>query len=176
MTLSISTPVPEFGSMLFVKESRINAPVEQVFAFHESAGALARLTPPWEHVTVESGGHSILPGSRVVLRTKLGPFALRWVAEHVDYDPPRFFSDRQISGPFAFWFHRHSFLDDGIGGTTLRDEVEYRAPLGALGRLTAGRYLRYKLERLFDYRHETTRQIVESGDFTDRTRNLLDSR
>lgn len=154
--------------MIFVKESRIAATPRQVFDFHESEGALQRLTPPWERVELESGGDSIKPGSRVVIRTKLGPFQLRWVAEHVDYDPPQYFSDRQVSGPFASWFHQHRFIDDGNGQTILRDEVEYTAPMGALGRMFGGAFLKEKLEKMFQYRHEVTRQIVESGDYVAR--------
>ncbi len=151
--------------MQFVKESRISAPPERVFAFHESPGALQRLTPPWENVRVESGGTSIKVGSRVVLLTKLGPIPLRWVAEHTEYAPPHRFADRQVSGPFAKWQHRHEFLDDGRGGTILRDSVDYEPPLGWLGRLLGGPLIRSKLRKMFDYRHEATRKIVESGDF-----------
>jgi len=151
--------------MRFVKESRIAAPPSVVFAFHESAGALVRLTPPWERVELIEGGGSIRPGSRVVIRTRVGPVPLRWVAEHTEYEPPRTFADRQVSGPFASWHHRHLFLDDGSGGTLLRDEVDYEPPLGWLGRLFGGGFVEKKLEKLFDYRHETTRRIVESGDF-----------
>jgi ligand-binding SRPBCC domain-containing protein len=149
----------------FVKESRLAAPPERVFAFHESPGALQRLTPPWEEVEVESGGDSIKVGSRAVLVTKLGPIPLRWVAEHTEYDPPHRFADRQVSGPFARWYHRHEFLDDGRGGTILRDAVDYDLPLGALGRLFGGGLVRRKLCKMFDYRHEATRRIVEAGDF-----------
>ena len=151
--------------MHFVKESRIAASPEAVFAFYESQGALKRLTPPWEKVEVVEGGDSIRPGSRVVLRTWLGPLPVRWVAEHTDYDPPHGFADRQVSGPFASWNHRHRFLPDGSGGTVLRDEIDYEPPLGVLGRKLGGGFLEAKLQRLFDYRHETTRRIVEAGDF-----------
>ena len=151
--------------MQFVKESRIAATPERVFAFHESPGALQRLTPPWEHVRVESGGESIRVGARVVLVTKLGPIPLRWVAEHMEYAPPRLFADRQVSGPFARWYHRHEFLDDGQGGTILRDSVDYDPPLGAIGRFFGGAFIRRKLDRMFEYRHEVTRKVVESGDF-----------
>jgi hypothetical protein len=151
--------------MRFVKESRIAAPPDRVFAFHETPDALERLTPPWERVVVESGGGSIRPGSRVTLRTRLGPIALRWVAEHTEYDPPRLFADRQLSGPFASWYHRHQMIDDGQGGTRLRDEVDYELPLGAVGRWLMGRVVGRKLVRMFDYRHEVTRRVVESGDF-----------
>lgn len=153
------------SAMHFVKESRIAAKPERVFAFHESAGALTRLTPPWERVTLVSGGDSIRPGSRVVLETRLGPFPLRWVAEHTEYVPGRMFADTQIKGPFARWDHRHWFLDDGAGGTLLCDEVDYEPPLGGLGRLVAGRYLGERLRKLFEFRHEATKRIVEAGDF-----------
>ncbi len=148
--------------MRFCKESRIAAPPEAVFAFHESPGALARLTPPWEKVEVVEGGDSIQVGSRVVILSRLGPFPLRWVAEHVEYDPPRLFADTQRSGPFARWDHRHHFLDDGQGGTVLRDEVEYEPPLELLGRWLGGALIRRKLQRMFDYRHDITRRSVES--------------
>ena len=151
--------------MRFVKETRIAAPPAQVFAFHESPGALQRLTPPWEKVELVEGGESIRPGSRVVLRTKLGPLALTWVAEHTEYEAGRMFADTQRSGPFASWYHRHLFLDDGQGGTVLRDEVDYEPPFGGLGRRLAGGFLEKKLSKLFDYRHDVTKRVVESGDF-----------
>lgn len=151
--------------MQFVKESRIAAPPTTVFAFHESPGALSKLTPPWEKVKVVEGGESIQVGSRVVLQTMLGPIPLNWVAEHTEYDPPNLFADRQVSGPFASWYHRHRMIDDGQGGTILRDEVEYLPPLGMLGRLVAGGYLKTKLQKMFDYRHAKTREIIESGEF-----------
>jgi len=150
--------------MRFVKESRIAVPPAVVFAFHEAPGALERLTPPWERVRVVEGGNSLLSGSRVVLRMKLGPIPIRWEAEHTEYEPG-LFADRQVHGPFAKWYHRHLFLDDGVGGTRLRDEVDYELPLGRLGRWLGGAFIEQKLGRMFDYRHETTRRIVEASDF-----------
>lgn len=151
--------------MRFVKESRIAASPERVFAFHESAEALKRLTPPWEKVEIVQAAESLKPGSRAILKTGVGPWKLEWVAEHVGYDPPRSFTDRQISGPFSRWEHVHRFLEDGQGGTILRDEIELEPPMGMVGRLLAGRFLRKKLEKMFDYRHEVTRRAVESGEF-----------
>jgi len=151
--------------MRFVKETRINATPQQLFAFHERAGALERLTPPWEKVRLVEGGDSIRPGSRVTIETKIGPFPLRWVAEHTEYEPGRMFADRQVSGPFASWYHRHLFLDDGEGGALLRDEVDYEPPLGTLGRLLCAKFLNAKLQKMFDFRHQATKRIVEAGNF-----------
>lgn len=149
----------------FVKESTINATPEVVFRFHESPGALEHLIPPWEKMEIVESAGSLEPGSRVVLRGWIGPFPIRWVAIHTEYAPPHLFVDRQESGPFAKWYHRHCFQDDGHGGTIMRDEVDYAPPLGWIGRWLGGWLIRKKLERMFVYRHETTRRLIESGDW-----------
>jgi len=151
--------------MRFVKESRILAPAEVVFRFHESPDALTQLIPPWENMKVVESAGSLLPGSQVILGGKVGPFQIRWVAIHTEYDPPRMFADRQKSGPFAWWYHRHRFLDDGPGASFLRDEVDYQAPLGLIGRWLGDWLIRRKLQRMFAYRHETTRRLIESGEW-----------
>jgi ligand-binding SRPBCC domain-containing protein len=151
--------------MQFIRESRINAPPEAVFAFHESPGALLRLTPPWEDAKVVAGGTSITTGSRVVIETKVGLFPLRMVALHTEYDPPHLFADRQESGPFGSWYHRHRFLDDGEGGTILRDEIEYDPPMGWIGKLLSDGLIEQRLDRMFAFRHAETKRIVESGDY-----------
>lgn len=149
--------------MHYVKQTRINAPPAIVFAFHETPDALRQLIPPWENMRVAESAGTLRPGSRVVLRGRLGPFPIRWVAIHTEYDPPHLFADRQESGPFASWYHRHHMLDDGHGGTILRDEVEWEAPLGLLGQWFGGWQIRRKLDRMFTYRHDVTRRLVEGG-------------
>ena len=153
----------ELTRLHYVKESRINASTELVFRFQESPGALVHLIPPWEKMEVVESSRSLQPGSKVVLQGWiLGLVPIRWVAIHTEYEPPHLFADRQESGPFAYWYHRHRFLDDGQGGTILRDEVEYQLPLGFLGRWLGEGLIRRKLERMFAYRHDTTRKLIES--------------
>lgn len=163
---------PNLARGRFVYESRIAAPPEEVFAFHEHPQALNWLIPPWESVTPIEPPKSLRTGSRVVLEGRLGPFRLRWVAVHTDYDPPHVFADIQESGPFAHWHHRHRFLDDGSGGTLLRDEVEYELPGGAVSRLLFDSFVRAKLQRMFEYRHNTTRRMVESQSWRDMTTTM----
>ena len=154
--------------MRFEKETRIAAPPAVVFAFHESPGALERLTPPWERVELVQGGDSIRPGARVVLRVGVWPLRMRWVAEHTEYEKDRMFADRQVEGPFDSWYHRHICLDDGDGGTRLRDEIEYQPPFGIVGRWLVGAFIQTKLRKMFDHRHEVTRRISESGALVNR--------
>lgn len=147
----------------FTKETQIKAAPAVVFSFHESPNALRSLMPPWEKMEVVESAGSLRPGSRVVLRGRAGLIPIRWVAVHTEYEPPHLFADRQETGPFAWWYHRHLFLDDGQGGTILRDEVAYQPPLGFIGRWLGGGLIRRKLDRMFTYRHETTRRLIESG-------------
>jgi len=76
------------------------------------------------------------------------------------------FADRQVHGPFSYWYHRHFFLDDGQGGTILRDEVDYRLPFGMLGERIGQSFVESRLKKMFDYRHQVTKQMVESGEYT----------
>jgi len=147
----------------FVKVSRIAAPPAEVFRFHERPDALARLTPPWEPMRAIQPPSSLQAGSRVILAGRVFGLPLQWVAIHTEYDPPRRFADQQESGPFDYWYHRHEFADDGAGGTMLRDEVEYVPPFGRIGRWLLNRMIQKKLTRLFEYRHEVTRQLIEAA-------------
>ena len=115
----------------FVRRSRLASPAEEVFRWHARPGALERLTPPWERVERVAGGESLEPGSRVVLRARVGPLARTWVAEHTDLEPGRRFRDVQSRGPFARWEHTHSMLPLAGGGCELEDRVE--VVLAALG-------------------------------------------
>jgi len=140
----------------FVRRSRINAPAAEVYAWHALPDALERLTPPGERVKVIEKSGGIEKGARVVLEFGRWPFERRWIAEHQDYEEGRYFSDLQVSGPFAYWKHRHTFEPDGADACFLEDRVEYALPFGIFGRWVAGWYVRRKLEKLFEYRHQVT--------------------
>jgi len=159
---------PPAGVQRFQMETRIAAPPETVFRFHESPDALTQLIPPWENMRVAEAPGSLEPGSVVVLKGRVaGIIPVKWVALHTAYEPPHLFVDRQESGPFAYWLHHHRFIDDGAGGTLLRDEVDYKLPLGPIGQVFGGGFVRVKLDKMFRFRHEVTKRLVESGEWGD---------
>jgi len=142
---------------LFLKRTRFPVSAERLFAWHAEPDALERLTPPWEHARVVRRTGTIRDiGSRVEIRVRIGPLWRTWISEHTAYDEGRMFRDIEIKGPFARWEHTHRFEPDGPNACYLEDRVEYTLPLGALGKLVAGRYVRRKLDRLFAYRHGLT--------------------
>lgn len=149
----------------FVKRSRLAAPPEAVFRWHEAPDAIERLTPPWAPVRVLERSGGLEAGARVVLGLGVGPLRIRWVAEHDRCVPGREFRDVQTRGPFARWVHVHRFLPDGEG-SILEDDVEWALPLGPLGRLAAP-LARREITRLFEYRHRVTAEAMGSRSLPD---------
>lgn len=113
----------------------VDAPVDEVFAWHERPGALQRMLPPWQPIRVESEAES-LRGGQAVLRL---PGGVRWVARHSGYDPPHGFVDELASLPLR-WRHTHRFEERSPATTLVSDRVDTPVP----GRL---------LRATFAYRH-----------------------
>jgi ligand-binding SRPBCC domain-containing protein len=145
--------------MEFVKESALPASVEEVFSFHERSDALALLRPPWERIEILKPPSGLGVGTRVELRTWIGPFACAIVAEHTSYEKNHGFEDIMLEGPFSHWRHKHLFLPHEAG-CLLRDVIDYSLPFGVFGRLVDRLLVRPRLRRLFDYRHEVTLREV----------------
>jgi len=115
--------------------SVIEAPVPEVFAWHERPGALHRLVPPWQPLRVVAESPSLRDG-KAVLRL---PGGVRWVAQHGGYEPPHQFVDELVSLPLR-WRHTHTFERLTSSTTRMTDVVDTPVP-GAL------------LTQTFRYRH-----------------------
>lgn len=131
--------------------SVVDAPIDEVFAWHARPGAFARLSPPWQPMRLVTEAASLEDG-RATLAL---PGGLRWVAQHQadSYDPPRRFVDA-IGGEGAAslparivvrWRHTHEFEDVGNNRTRVIDRVDTPVP-GSL------------LRPMFAYRH---RQLAD---------------
>jgi ligand-binding SRPBCC domain-containing protein len=138
----------------FIKQTELFASPEEVFAFHEQPEAIKQLMPPGERTEVIQFPDDLRVGAKTILKTYLGPFAQTWEAEHTEYVPNRLFVDVQRKGPFATWQHRHRFEPTARGTTMMIDEVDYALPMGWLGNLLGGAFVKAKLQKVFDYRHK----------------------
>ena len=134
----------------------------EAFAWHQRPGALARLLPPWENIQVLRRAANIDVGSQVEFLTRVGPFPLRWLAEHTACCPPEYFEDVQLHGPFKHWRHRHQFNEMPDGKTILEDQLEYSLPGGRCGAWIARQSVEKKIERMFAFRHAVTRADLQS--------------
>ena len=143
---------------MFSHEFTVAAPREKVAQFHRRRQSLVEITPPPIIVRIQSGPEVLSAGDELRFTLWLGPFPIRWHAA-IEAVSDAGFADRQLSGPFAHWVHRHTFLASGEGLTTVRDEIEYvyRRHLvwGFVGRLFV-----LGLPVLFAYRAWRTRRLL----------------
>jgi ligand-binding SRPBCC domain-containing protein len=106
-------------------------------------------------------------------RLRLGD-TVTWQARHLGLrwrmtsvisacDPPGFFVDEQVRGPFRRWHHSHHFDADGNGGTVMRDIVEFAAPLGVLGTIAEAAVLNRYMPRLIRLRNDHIRRAAEAA-------------
>ena len=78
-------------------------------------------------------------------------FGITWTmtSRITEWDRPRRFVDEQARGPFKSFWHEHVF-EPVEGGSVLRDDVRFEAPLGPLGaiaeRVVLGRYLAHLID------------------------------
>jgi uncharacterized protein len=140
----------------FAKSVKLPVSAAEAFAWHERLGALERLIPPWDQVTINRRDVGVADGAEVELVAKIGPLRKIWLARHFGYDPPLAFRDRQVSGPFAHWEHAHVFEPGDASHSVLKDEIQYQVPAGWFGQQLGGRIVRNKLAQMFAYRHQTT--------------------
>jgi ligand-binding SRPBCC domain-containing protein len=143
---------------------RLPSPPERVFDFFSDARNLEAITPPsLKFHIIADGPIEIRSGTIIDYRLKLSGIPFRWQSVIEEYDPPRRFVDRQVSGPYAYWHHTHSFAPAAdergdVTATEMTDHVRYRMPLGPLGTLLHALFVRRQLQAIFDYRN---RKVVE---------------
>jgi ligand-binding SRPBCC domain-containing protein len=122
---------------------------------------MGAITPPPIIVRVHTAPERLNSGDRMEFTLWAGPIPLRWVSRIEDVSANGF-TDRQLSGPFGSWVHRHWFERVDNATTEVLDRVEATYSRhrfwGIIGRLMwAGMPL------LFAFRGRKTRSLLEAA-------------
>lgn len=135
-------------------------PIAEVFAFFSDAANLEAITPPFLHFRILTPMPiAMRAGTRIDYALSLYGVPVRWRTLITRWEPGACFVDEQESGPYALWRHTHEFEPRGRS-TFMRDTVEYLEPLGLLGQLAHVMFVKRALERIFDFRRDTTARLL----------------
>lgn len=147
--------------MRFEHRFSVRASVEAVAEFHGRPASMADITPPPLIVRVQSAPAALKSGDQMDFTLWAGPLPIRWSA-CIEDASVHGFTDRQLSGPFASWAHRHTFerVDDRTTDVVDRVEATFsRQPLWAV----VGRLMWLGMPLLFAFRARRTRALLQSS-------------
>ena len=155
----------------YTREIRVEAPFDDVWAFHSTIDGLEALTPSFMNLVVESvtgpdglADPDVLEaGARIDLAMQPAGITprQRWtsvITERERDGGQGMFRDVMEDGPFPRWVHTHRF-EAQDSATIVRDQLEYSLPYvgGLFGPL--GNWIGF--EPMFRYRHRQTRALLE---------------
>jgi ligand-binding SRPBCC domain-containing protein len=141
----------------------LNAPLEEVWAFFTDPRTLQKITPDtmgFKHRFPPDAGQ-VYPG--MLLTYRVSPIAgipMTWVTRIVSVEPKTRFVDIQEKGPFAMWHHIHEF-EPREGGCLVRDVLYYQLPLGFLGKIAHGLFVKRQNQAIFDHRKKVLPDVIE---------------
>lgn len=137
----------------------IPRPRAEVFPFFADAANLERITPPFLRFrTLTPPPIDMRAGTLIDYQLRLYGLPFRWRTRIEAFDPPNYFIDVQLSGPYKLWHHRHDFVD-APGGTEMRDRVDYDLPFGPFGAIARALFVRRSVEQIFEYRNKTITEL-----------------
>ncbi len=140
------------------REQWLPRPIDEVFSFFSRPENLQAITPPWLDFRMVETPDNLQSGALIRYRLRWRWIPIRWTTEITEWEPPHSFVDRQISGPYLLWNHQHSFTPRE-GGTLMHDFVTYALPLGPVGGMARGFLVKRDVERIFNFRAQTMRQL-----------------
>ncbi len=140
-------------------EQWIHQPIEKTYSFFKEAKNLELLTPDFLKFRVlNQSPKEIQKGAKINYCLWLRCIPFWWQSQIVDWEPNHHFSDKQLHGPYAHWFHSHEFIEKN-GGTLIRDKISYRAPFGVIGDVISDIFIKKDLEKIFSYRKRMIEEI-----------------
>ena len=144
---------------LFERSVELDAPVEEVCAFHGEVHNGGKSSPGWKKGTGERGERTPRVGAEfeIVIRF-FGLLPMRWRGVWHEVSAPDALVDQALKSPFAFWRHHHKFHALSASRTRMTDRVEYLFPGGLLGKWFGETFGRLQFHLMFADRHARTRR------------------
>jgi ligand-binding SRPBCC domain-containing protein len=141
----------------------IPRPRSEVFPFFADAFNLERITPAFLHFHILTPPPiAMRAGTIIDYQLRLYGVRFQWQTRIEAFEPPDFFIDTQVKGPYKLWHHRHEF-EDAPGGTLMRDRLDYDLSFGPLGSIAHALFVRRSVEQIFSHRNQTIAELFRIG-------------
>jgi ligand-binding SRPBCC domain-containing protein len=143
------------------KKIVVPASLDVCWEFFSSPKNLAKITP--DHmgfeITSPNSIDQMYEGMLISynVRPLLG-IKMKWVSEITKIDKGKLFIDEQRVGPYGMWHHEHHF-EEVENGVLMTDKIFYSLPLGFLGNIAHGLFVKKQLEGIFNYREEKVKEL-----------------
>jgi ligand-binding SRPBCC domain-containing protein len=140
--------------------------IEEAWEFIANPKNLSVITPKSTGFkTISGDDRDMFPGQIIqyIVKPILG-IPLKWVTEITHVAEKKYFVDEQRVGPYKLWHHKH-FLKEIPGGVEMEDLVDYKLPMGFLGRMAHPFLVKPKLKEIFEYRRQKLIELF--GDYVE---------
>ena len=143
---------------------RQNLPLSltEAWDFFSSPLNLAKITPSDMAFKVTSDinmQEKMYPGMIITYKVSpIGGINLNWMTEITQVSHEKYFIDEQRFGPFKFWHHQHHFKAIA-NGVEMTDILTYGLPLGFIGQIAHGIFVKKRLKEIFSYRERKTVEL-----------------
>ena len=134
--------------------------VDEAWNFFSSPKNLATITPPeLDFKILSTFNNEIYEGMKIDYMVKpLFKIPMYWQTEIFKVNKGKYFTDRQLKGPYKKWEHTHTFKPVN-NGVLMEDIINYQLPLGFIGNLAHTLLVRKKIENIFTYRKNILEKI-----------------
>ena len=140
--------------------------VDEAWEFLSNPKNLKTITPDYMSFDILSGDDKPMFSGQIIqyIVTPILGIKTNWVTEITNVVDKKYFVDEQRFGPYALWHHKH-FIKEIDGGVEMEDIIDYKIPLGYLGRLAHPFLVKPKLVEIFNYRQKKLIELF--GNFSE---------
>ena len=138
----------------FSSKQFLQTDIKTAWDFFSSPQNLSKITPPDLGFVILSPKNvgDMTEGMKIDYTVKpMFGITVHWRTLITDVVKHRYFTDKQLKGPYSIWEHTHTFNEQD-GGILMTDNIRYKLPFGWLGIATHRLFVRKRIEEIFSYR------------------------
>lgn len=130
--------------------------IDEAWEFFSSPKNLEAITPKNLGFNIKTKDLAAKAYAGQIIEYTVSPvlgIPLYWMTEITHVEENKYFVDEQRYGPYSLWHHQHHF-EENEKGVLMQDIVHYKLPLGFLGDIAHGLFVKKQLEGIFSYREK----------------------